>query len=276
MEPQAVVFGVAIGAAAAIIYLKALAPAQPTATDHSLYKQSLKKLPRPNSRPPSMRLDDDEVEAGDEPPTPTTKKDTVELLAAERPPISKNPSLKKMTVGWGKARLAMHAIDAVSHAAPMTSLAAQSKRGFAGGKTWLKAMGKLELIAKATSSMKADLHGLPETALETGSPQEESFHANEIKAEDMRCLALISHNHMKPAMKAFVMEHKDTLLRFRLTGTASTMTMLREVLGDGACFGPTCSSGPLGGDAQVAAQCVSASRSLGLDASSPPHAHAAP
>ena len=45
--------------------------------------------------------------------------------------------------------------------------------------------------------------------------------------------------------------HAATLRRFRLTGTASTMTMLRSVMGEDQEYGPTCTSGPLGGDAQV-------------------------
>eukprot|EP00308_Calcidiscus_leptoporus_P021545 CAMPEP_0119359706 /NCGR_PEP_ID=MMETSP1334-20130426/7523_1 /TAXON_ID=127549 /ORGANISM="Calcidiscus leptoporus, Strain RCC1130" /LENGTH=623 /DNA_ID=CAMNT_0007374425 /DNA_START=15 /DNA_END=1886 /DNA_ORIENTATION=+ len=76
------------------------------------------------------------------------------------------------------------------------------------------------------------------------------------KADEMRCLALISHNHMKPAMQDFVKAHSDILKCFRLTGTNSTMAMLRSVLGEGAHFGPACASGPLGGDAQVGSQLV--------------------
>ena len=113
----------------------------------------------------------------------------------------------------------------------------------------------------------------------------------------MRCLALISHNNMKPAMQArllaaapypippvlvylpstrlripsariplipkatparpalaaqeFVKTHRNVLSNFRLTGTASTMKMLRSVMPPNVVFGPTCASGPLGGDAQV-------------------------
>jgi len=69
-----------------------------------------------------------------------------------------------------------------------------------------------------------------------------------------RCLALISHNNMKPAMQEFVMKNKEVLRHFRLTGTNSTMTMLQQVFqGMKVEYGPTMSSGPLGGDAQVAA-----------------------
>lgn len=78
------------------------------------------------------------------------------------------------------------------------------------------------------------------------------------QAKEMRCLALISHNNMKGAMKEFVLKHQEVLKRFRLTGTNSTMTMLKSVLGEkDVVYGPTCSSGPLGGDAEVGAlMCV--------------------
>jgi len=71
----------------------------------------------------------------------------------------------------------------------------------------------------------------------------------------MRCLALVSHNHMKESMQQFVIAHKNTLKKFRLTGTNSTMTMLREVFGEDAdvLFGPSCTSGPLGSDAELCA-----------------------
>lgn len=72
---------------------------------------------------------------------------------------------------------------------------------------------------------------------------------------EMRCLALVSHNGMKATMKEFVIAHKNILKKFRLTGTNSTMTMLKEVFAreTGVIFGPTCTSGPLGGDAELVA-----------------------
>ena len=72
---------------------------------------------------------------------------------------------------------------------------------------------------------------------------------------EMRCLALVSHNGMKKTMRDFVTAHKNILKKFRLTGTNSTMTMLREVFeGDKkVIYGPTCKSGPLGGDAELVA-----------------------
>jgi len=72
---------------------------------------------------------------------------------------------------------------------------------------------------------------------------------------DMRCLALVSHNGMKATMKDFVIQNKHVLKKFRLTGTNSTMTMLAEVFADEPeiVFGPSCKSGPLGGDAELVA-----------------------
>ncbi len=75
---------------------------------------------------------------------------------------------------------------------------------------------------------------------------------------DMRLLALVSHNNMKHAMKQFVIANKNVLKKFRLTGTNTTMSMLREVFGDDpeVVYGPSCKSGPLGGDAQLVAMAV--------------------
>ena len=77
-----------------------------------------------------------------------------------------------------------------------------------------------------------------------------AFHPN-----DMRLLALVSHNNMKDAMREFVIANKNVLKKFRLTGTNTTMTMLKKVLGDDPdiVYGPSCVSGPLGGDAQLVA-----------------------
>jgi methylglyoxal synthase len=79
-------------------------------------------------------------------------------------------------------------------------------------------------------------------------------------ASEMRCLALVSHNGMKKSMREFVIANKNLLKKFRLTGTNSTMTMLREVFKDeppgSIVYGPACASGPLGGDAELVAHMV--------------------
>ncbi len=79
---------------------------------------------------------------------------------------------------------------------------------------------------------------------------QQAFHPDQ-----MRCLALVSHNEMKATMKSFVLANKNILKHFRLTGTNSTMTMLKEVFKSdkSVVFGPSCSSGPLGGDAELVA-----------------------
>jgi len=79
------------------------------------------------------------------------------------------------------------------------------------------------------------------------------------KPTEMRQLALVAHNHMKPAMKTFIESHAEILKKFRITGTNTTMTMCRTVFGTDdrdIVYGATCSSGPLGGDAQLAALMV--------------------
>lgn len=72
---------------------------------------------------------------------------------------------------------------------------------------------------------------------------------------DMRYLALVSNDGMKTTMKDFVIANKNLLTKFRLTGTRSTMTMLREVFrnepDNTVFYGKTCESGPLGGDAEL-------------------------
>lgn len=73
---------------------------------------------------------------------------------------------------------------------------------------------------------------------------------------DMRQLALVAHNHMKPAMKEFIETYSEVLQKFRITGTQTTMRMCKSLWGEDDPkieYGLTCTSGPLGGDAQVAA-----------------------
>jgi len=73
---------------------------------------------------------------------------------------------------------------------------------------------------------------------------------------DMRQLALVAHNHMKPAMKEFITTYSEILQKFRITGTQTTMRMCKSLWGEEDPkieYGLTCTSGPLGGDAQIAA-----------------------
>jgi len=73
---------------------------------------------------------------------------------------------------------------------------------------------------------------------------------------DMRQLALVAHNHMKPAMKDFIETYSEILQNFRITGTQTTMRMCKTLWGEDNPkieYGLACTSGPLGGDAQVAA-----------------------
>ena len=86
------------------------------------------------------------------------------------------------------------------------------------------------------------------------NPYDEDF-VSAYKPDEMRCLALVAHNHMKPALVDFVYANRNLLKKFRLTGTKTTMTLLNTVYGkkSSVVYGPTCTSGPLGGDAELVA-----------------------
>mmetsp|Transcript_22516 Transcript_22516/g.45937 ORF Transcript_22516/g.45937 Transcript_22516/m.45937 type:complete len:410 (+) Transcript_22516:304-1533(+) len=112
-------------------------------------------------------------------------------------------------------------------------------------------------------SMMLDFDELMDETGETGDPtnalSDPDFRPA-FSASDMRCLALVSHNGMKTTMRQFVIANKNLLKKFRLTGTNSTMTMLKEVFKDEPpgtiVYGPACASGPLGGDAELVAHMV--------------------
>lgn len=65
-----------------------------------------------------------------------------------------------------------------------------------------------------------------------------------------RRLALIAHDGKKADMIAFVRQHRATLARMRLIGTATTARLVREETGLPI---ESVLSGPLGGDVQIAA-----------------------
>ncbi|GFH44845.1 hypothetical protein CTEN210_01319 [Chaetoceros tenuissimus] len=119
----------------------------------------------------------------------------------------------------------------------------------------------LEEIASKVYPFRDILHIQDYEANETTIDKNVSAHQDHdfsaaFAPSEMRCLALVSHNGMKATMKKFVLANKNILKKFRLTGTNSTMTMLREVFKDEAdqiVFGPSCKSGPLGGDAELVA-----------------------
>ena len=125
--------------------------------------------------------------------------------------------------------------------------------------------GSVLFIQEMTSKLSPHLNSLciQDAGLNTsngnGRPLGAVSQVNDFEAafkpNDMRCLALVSHNEMKATMKDFVIKYKNVLKKFRLTGTQSTMKMLGEVFaGDNSVvFGPACNSGPLGGDAELVA-----------------------
>jgi methylglyoxal synthase len=65
-----------------------------------------------------------------------------------------------------------------------------------------------------------------------------------------KTLALIAHDGKKADMVAFVLMHRDRLMDYRLVATATTGRLLEEKCG---LTVEKTLSGPLGGDAQIAA-----------------------
>ena len=59
--------------------------------------------------------------------------------------------------------------------------------------------------------------------------------------DEMRCLTMVAHNHMKPALKKFVPMYHQLLRKFLLTGTDLTMRIVKSVIGDDSDikYGPT-------------------------------------
>jgi len=65
-----------------------------------------------------------------------------------------------------------------------------------------------------------------------------------------KTVALIAHDNKKPTMIAFARQHQNVLSRYMLVATGTTGSILIEQLG----LNVRCVlSGPLGGDAQIAA-----------------------
>lgn len=106
-------------------------------------------------------------------------------------------------------------------------------------------------------NMRASMAAAMQNLAEDDMDMDPKFNSM-IGPNDMRLLALVSHNNMKASMRQFVKANMNVLKKFRLTGTNTTMSMLKEVFGDDpdVIYGPSCKSGPLGGDAQLVAMAV--------------------
>lgn len=70
-------------------------------------------------------------------------------------------------------------------------------------------------------------------------------------SESRKTVALIAHDNKKDDMIAFAREHRDVLSRYHLIGTGTTGRLLNEKAGLNV---ERMLSGPIGGDAQIAAQ----------------------
>jgi methylglyoxal synthase len=66
-----------------------------------------------------------------------------------------------------------------------------------------------------------------------------------------KTVALIAHDNKKDEMIAFAREHRDVLGRYHLIGTGTTGKLISEQVGLSV---ERMLSGPIGGDAQIAAQ----------------------
>lgn len=71
------------------------------------------------------------------------------------------------------------------------------------------------------------------------------------QSKDNRVLALIAHDRMKDDMQRFCQRHHTTLADFELIATGTTGQRIREATGLSVT---RYLSGPLGGDAQIAAR----------------------
>ena len=116
----------------------------------------------------------------------------------------------------------------------------------------LDQMSKMEIFVKGMTQSEAK-----STADTVDKMFDNTFESLQggFRPEEMRCLALVAHNHMKPAMKIFVQDRREVLKKFRLTGTYTTMAMLRAIFDhdEDVTYGPSFKSGPLGGDAELCA-----------------------
>ena len=110
----------------------------------------------------------------------------------------------------------------------------------------LDQMSKMEIFVKRMTQSEAK--STADTADKMFDNTFESLQGG-FRPEEMRCLALVAHNHMKPALKTFVQDRREVLKKFRLTGTYTTMTMLRAIFDhdEDVTYGPSFKSGPLGG-----------------------------
>jgi methylglyoxal synthase len=74
-----------------------------------------------------------------------------------------------------------------------------------------------------------------------------------IEMEEVKRIALIAHDRMKPELLEWVKFNKGTLSHHRLFATGSTGTMVKRATGlDVVCF----KSGPIGGDQQIGSRIV--------------------
>jgi len=164
--------------------------------------------------------------------------------------VEASPKAPTKKVGFGPRRITpsvvnLYGIDSASENVFMKTMGIDSG----------KEVG--QLVQSRRNLMEDDGEPVSEDAVAesaSNDPYNIPFES-QFEPDEMRCLALVAHNHMKPAMKEFVDSHKEILKKFRLTGTNTTMTMLKDAFGNDPSvkYGPSFQSGPLGGDAELCA-----------------------
>jgi len=85
-----------------------------------------------------------------------------------------------------------------------------------------------DVTASETSSDETSTTPSNITVLSPQNSSDAPFES-QFEPHEMRCLALVAHDHMKPALRNFVETHRELLRKFRLTGPKDTIDMIQSV-----------------------------------------------
>jgi len=88
-----------------------------------------------------------------------------------------------------------------------------------------------QMISLQTTRISTDLSELT-AEIEATTDDVTAAFTSKFAPSDMRQLALVAHNNMKPAMKEFIEVYSEVLSKFRITGTQTTMRMCKQMWGE--------------------------------------------
>lgn len=109
------------------------------------------------------------------------------------------PSAGEKSMGWHKAVMLVDGVGKFQHSMDDGDRAKADKmRGLLG-------LDEEDVVRER--AIHDSPHRRKSVVARTEALNEISFRSTELAPVDMRCLALISHNHMKPAMHNFVIAH---------------------------------------------------------------------